>query len=253
MSRRKQPIPVKPKPKQVLKAVPTSPLSPLFAPSGKKKVLHVGCGAIDGGRLHRSFKNDAWQEIRVDSDSSMKPDLVAGMTKFPEVPDNSMDAIWSSHQIERVYDFETVQMLTEFLRVLKPGGYVFLGTTDMQKVAEFIAKGNMNKRLYQSPSGPITPNDVLYGYGKSLEAGELHKAHKTGYTAFSLRDKLLEAGFNNLKIQRDHLNLFAIAYKVPVQKDGKPKVEIIEPDINEIMTKRDAIDREPEIWNGLSL
>ncbi len=50
--------------------------------------------------------------------------------------------------------------------------------------------------LYTSPVGPITPHDVLYGYGVEIErSGQDFYAHKTGFTEKSLFRMLEQAGF----------------------------------------------------------
>ena len=44
--------------------------------------------------------------------------------------------------------------------------------------------------LYQSPEGPITVRDVIYGYGAEIErSGNDFYAHKTGFTKKSLLSK----------------------------------------------------------------
>jgi hypothetical protein len=51
--------------------------------------------------------------------------------------------------------------------------------------------------LYQSPSGPIAVQDVIYGYGKEIETtGNDFYAHKTGFTPKSLHSALERAGFS---------------------------------------------------------
>jgi hypothetical protein len=50
--------------------------------------------------------------------------------------------------------------------------------------------------LYESASGPITVQDVLYGFGREIEqSGQDFYAHKTGFTPKSLHRALEHAGF----------------------------------------------------------
>lgn len=60
-------------------------------------VLHVGCGLkrIDA----TPFAQLPWQEIRLDIDPSVSPDVVGTMTAMPEVPAASVDAVFSSHPV----------------------------------------------------------------------------------------------------------------------------------------------------------
>jgi len=46
-----------------------------------------------------------------------------------------------------------------------------------------------------SPAGPISPIDILWGHRLSLARGNYYMAHKVGFTAQSLTQALLEAGF----------------------------------------------------------
>ena len=56
----------------------------------KKVVLHVGCG-IRG--LHPSFKPEQWQELRLDINPDVKPDIVSSITDMKDVSDESVHAI----------------------------------------------------------------------------------------------------------------------------------------------------------------
>ena len=84
----------------------------------RKRVLHVGCGIYAEEKLHGVFRGSDWQEIRVDIDPAVKPDIQASITDLRKhVLDASVDAIWSSHNIEHVYDHEVDRVLREFVRV----------------------------------------------------------------------------------------------------------------------------------------
>ena len=178
-----------------------------------KRVLHVGCGAKNPEKLHKTFRSPDWEEVRLDIDPAVKPDIVGTMTGMPTIADGSYDAVWSSHNVEHLYAHEVPVAFAEFLRVLKPGGFVLLTMPDLQAVAEHIAKGNLEEPLYQSPAGPVTPIDVVYGYRPAVARGNLFMAHRTGFTADTLRTKLEAAGFQGLKVERDNLALWAVGYK----------------------------------------
>ena len=178
-----------------------------------KRVLHVGCGARNPEKLHKTFRSPDWEEIRLDIDPAVKPDIVGTMTAMPTIADGSYDAVWSSHNVEHLYAHEVPVALAEFLRVLKPGGFALITLPDLQAVAEHIAKGNLEEPLYQSPAGPVCPVDIVYGYRPSVARGNVFMAHRTGFTADTLRTKLEAAGFQTVKVERDNLALWAIGYK----------------------------------------
>jgi predicted SAM-dependent methyltransferase len=179
----------------------------------QKIVLNVGCGYSARPGLHPAFQSDEWKELRLDIDPSVNPDIVCSMTDMHPVESNSIDAIWSSHNIEHLHRHEVPVALSEFMRVLQPGGQLVLAMPDLQKVAELVASDALEDEAYSSPAGPITPLDMIFGHTPSLARGNYYMAHKTGFTARTLGRLLAEAGFAGVTVQRDGFNLWARAYK----------------------------------------
>ena len=66
---------------------------------------------------------------------------------------------------------------------------------DLQIVCEAIVDDKLLQPLYESPSGPIAPIDILFGYRPSIAMGNEYMAHKGGFTYSVLNDAFLEAGF----------------------------------------------------------
>jgi SAM-dependent methyltransferase len=182
------------------------------APAGWKTVLNVGCGAPGKHNLHAAFRGGEWRELRLDIDPTVAPDILCSITDMRPVATGSIDAIWSSHNLEHLYRHEVPTALAEFVRVLRPGGEVLLTLPDLQRVAEMVAENGLEDEAYVSPSGPITPLDMLYGHSPSLSRGHLNMAHKCGFTARTLAQLLNEAGFAGVTVQRDAFALWARAY-----------------------------------------
>lgn len=177
-------------------------------------VLHVGCGYYNIETLHKTFQGPEWRELRLDINPAVNPDIVASMTDMPQVLSESVDAIWSSHNLEHLYPHEVPLALKEFYRVLKPGGTTLIALPDLQRVAEAVASDRLEDVLYNSPAGPISPIDIIYGYRPSLSAGNLYMAHKTGFTAKTIGQHLLSAGFTTVSVKGDeYYNLWATAVK----------------------------------------
>ena len=107
----------------------------------------------------------------------------------------SVDAIYSSHNIEHLYPHEVPLALNEFNRVLKDDGIVVLECPDLQQVCEAVANDKLLEPSYESPSGPISPIDMLFGYRPSLAKGNHYMAHKCGFTYSVLNQAFLQAGF----------------------------------------------------------
>lgn len=169
-----------------------------------KTVLHVGCGVADPGKLPADhFPAEAWRELRLDIDPSVQPDIVASITHMPEVEDGSVDAVWSSHNLEHLRAHEVPVALAEFHRVIRPGGFVLVTMPDLQRVAMLVAQGQLEEPAYMSAMGPISPLDILYGFRPSIAAGNDFMAHRTGFTAASLSRHLQSAGFVEITAQAD--------------------------------------------------
>lgn len=58
-------------------------------------VLHVGCGPTDLSHLPPLFHEGEWQEVRLDIDESVEPDIVASMLDLSIIDDGVMDAVYS--------------------------------------------------------------------------------------------------------------------------------------------------------------
>jgi ubiquinone/menaquinone biosynthesis C-methylase UbiE len=184
-----------------------------------KTVLHVGCSQANPAKLHKTFRTGAWREIRLDIDRNVQPDIVASITEMGPVAGASVDAVWSSHNLEHLYPHEVERALREFCRVLKADGFALITLPDLRRVAELIVQDKLDDPAYVSPAGPITPLDMLYGHRASLAKGNLFMAHHTGFTAKTLGQALIRAGFAEAKVKRDDsFNLWAIGYKQPQPK-----------------------------------
>jgi protein O-GlcNAc transferase len=191
--------------------------------SGLKTVLHVGPGHRNSGaKLPEGFSADAWREIRLDIDPSNEPDILGSMLDMSAVEADSVDAIYSAHNIEHVFAHEVPLVLGEFLRVLKPTGLVVITCPDLQAVCALVADNKLTEAAYTSKAGPITPLDILYGHGAAVEAGYHFMAHKTGFTEKSLTQALVTAGFKHVASKRrlHGLDIWAVATKEAISHDA---------------------------------
>ncbi len=179
----------------------------------QKLLLHVGCGSPDPNKLPQQFRSPEWREVRLDIDPSVQPDLIGSITDLSAVGASSVDVVYSSHNLEHIYHHEVPTALSEFYRVLKPGGYALITLPDLRRVAEQVAQGKLEEPLYVSAAGPIAAIDILYGYGYDIARGNHFMAHKTGFTAKTLAEKLRQAGFSKVEVTEDDLNLWATATK----------------------------------------
>jgi len=186
-----------------------------------KSFLHVGCGPKYKSQTTKGFNTDEWQEIRFDIDESVNPDVVGTMTNMSAIADGSVDAVFSSHNIEHLYPHEVQIALGEFIRVLKPDGFAVITCPDLQSVCALIAEDKLTDAAYTSPAGPIAPLDILYGHRASMTRGNLYMAHRCGFTKKSLSIDLQMAGFGNAGViaRPENFDLWAIATKKAISHE----------------------------------
>jgi len=118
------------------------------------------------------------------------------------VEDASCDAIWASHVLEHLSSLQVPLALREFHRVLSPAGFALMRSPDIEAVAELILEGRIADVIYESPAGPITPLDMLYGHGASIARGDQAMRHATAFTEDLMGQSLLSAGFPEVRTTR---------------------------------------------------
>jgi len=178
--------------------------------------LHVGCGQKRKERTTHGFNTDAWSEIRLDIDPSVFPDVTGTMTDMSAVGSGSVDAIFSSHNIEHLYPHEVPVALAEFHRVLSEDGFAVITCPDLRSVCALVADDKLTEPAYTSPAGPIAPIDILYGFRAPMARGNLYMAHRCGFTQRVLTGTLQAAGFASVSSQSrpaPYFDLWAIGSK----------------------------------------
>lgn len=171
---------------------------------GLPVVLHVGCGSVEAGKLpDQFFTPGEWRELRYDIDPNVAPDIIGSITDMGGVPTASVDAVWSSHNVEHLYPHEVPVALAEFRRVLKPGAFALITLPDLQQVAELVAAGKLEEPAYMSDAGPIAPIDIIFGWRLPMAMGNLYMAHRTGFVQNSLKKAMDDAGFVGTNVIRD--------------------------------------------------
>jgi SAM-dependent methyltransferase len=151
-------------------------------------ILHVGSG-------HASLPTwcDGLAETRLDIDPGCKPDIIAPMTDMGDI--GPFDVLYCSHALEHLYPHDVAAALAEFRRVLKPGGAMVVFVPDLEDVQA------TEDVVYQSPCGPITGLDMIYGKVSYL-ADAPFMAHHTGFVRDTLAKTLEAAGFSGVTVLR---------------------------------------------------
>jgi SAM-dependent methyltransferase len=165
----------------------------------KRRMLHIGCGTTP---LPEPFASE-FDEIRVDIDPAVKPDIVAGMTDLGQI--GEYEALYCCHALEHLYPYEVLAAVKEFARVLKPGGFAVVVVPDLEGV-----KPN-DEPISDDPKwAGVTGLHLLYG--KST-AETPWMAHHSGFIESTLRDVMV-AAFAQAKVSRDeNFQLVAVGVK----------------------------------------
>jgi SAM-dependent methyltransferase len=180
--------------------------------------LHVGCGPARKQHTTTTFAGPDWRELRLDINPEVSPDIVGTMTDMAEVPTASVDAIYSSHNIEHLFAHEVPLALAEFIRVLRPDGFLVITCPDLQSIAALVAEDKLTEAACISPIGPIAPIDMIYGHRPQIAAGNLFMAHRCGFTRRVLENTLRAAGFIAMASATrytPHYDIWVVAMKRP--------------------------------------
>jgi predicted SAM-dependent methyltransferase len=143
-------------------------------PETKELNLHLGCGSIN----HPEFVN-------IDGLPAPHIHYIRSLDNLSIFKDHSVDLIYSSHCLEHFSHKKTLQILTEWNRVLKRGGILRLAVPDFDVLM----------KVYQETGNDIKPIlGVLMG-GQDYK----YNFHMAAFNGQSLRDLLIEAGFSDVK------------------------------------------------------
>ena len=155
----------------------SKPATRMFA-HGKKKILDLGCGLTK-----QVFKDGI--PIRVDIRDEAEPDYRCDLRALP-FKDEYADIIHSSQTLEHFDRKEVMDVLDEWLRVLKYKGELRLEVPNLEYTAKEILK-----------SGGLSEAgmDILYGQQKYAE-----DFHKCGFTPALLKHVLQAKGMKVKKI-----------------------------------------------------
>jgi hypothetical protein len=177
-----------------------------------RRVLNAGSGFQSDRQLHPVFSGNKWQQVSVDIDPHTKPNIVSSITDLNEfVLTGSFDAVWCSHTLEHLFAHEVPMAISEFRRSLKQDGFALIRSPDLEAAAALIVKHGIQHIAYQSPAGPITPLEMLFGHTASIARGRTSMGHKTGFTSASLGKLLLDGGFTTVFVKQDNFDLWALA------------------------------------------
>jgi hypothetical protein len=176
--------------------------------------VNVGCGPVRSGALPDYFSD--WRTLRVDIDASVDPDIIADATDLSAIKGGTVDAIWSAHCIEHLYQHDVTRALTEFYRLLSNTGFVCVIVPDLQSIARYVADDRLHEVIYESAAGPITAHDILFGHGRAIAEGHTSMAHHCGFTPTLIIQFFKSVPFADIFVRRrPTLELAVVAKRTP--------------------------------------
>jgi predicted SAM-dependent methyltransferase len=152
------------------------------------------------------------KEIRVDLDESCNPDIISNIEDLPQIKNESVDLVYSSHSLEHIYFHKVPQCLSEWYRVIKKGGEVRIIVPNLKIPAQLVVEGKILEKMYDSPDGSVSAIDMFYGHRNHVRQNEF-MAHKTGFTKESAEQILHELGYNRSSVTEHDTNLLIRIFK----------------------------------------
>lgn len=145
--------------------------------------LHLGCGS----KRWPGF-------INIDIPGS-GADVECDIRRLP-YDDNSVEQIHAIHVFEHLYYQEAVKVLSEWLRVLQPGGMLALELPCWDKVADLIKQGETRPQLVRWP---------LHG-DPGTHRGEAD-VHKWCWSVDELAGALSRAGYQRARVMEPQFHV----------------------------------------------
>lgn len=119
--------------------------------------------------------------INVDAEiCGTPPDVISDIRKL-DLPDNYADEILAVHLIEHINRWEVDDMLRDWIRVLKPGGWLIVECPNIMTACKAIVARGERSTVMES-----TPETMWELYGSPYYKSEF-MSHKWGYTPTSLK------------------------------------------------------------------
>ncbi|MDZ4254087.1 MAG: FkbM family methyltransferase [Sulfuritalea sp.] len=184
-----------------------------------KRVLNVG-----GNSKNISIPSiyDEWENVLLDIDPACNPDVLCDAREIGTLIDGHYDSVYCEHNLEHYHHHDVARVLAGFCHVLNDDGFVYIRVPDIAWLMREVAEKDLDigDVLYQSPSGPITVRDVVYGYGEEIERSDNDFfAHKTGFSKSTLTSAMQAAGFQWVFANCSNIEIAAIGFKQTPTRD----------------------------------
>ena len=130
----------------------------------------------------------------VESRAGKRPDVLCDLRRLTPFEDGSVDEVLAVHVIEHLWRWESLDILTEWVRVLRPGGKMILECPNLITACEeFLKNPNV-----ASSTGIEGQKTMWVFYGDPSWQDPI-MVHRWGYTPASLTRLMRYAGLTNVR------------------------------------------------------
>ena len=143
--------------------------------------LNLGCG----DKILPGYVNVDVAPAR----AGQKPDVICDLHELTPFEDETADEILAVHVVEHFWRWEVVDVLKEWMRVLKTGGPMILECPNLQSACQQFLR---DPEAFAGP-GPEGQRTMWVFYGDPRWRDPL-MVHRWGYTPRSLGQVMAEAG-----------------------------------------------------------
>jgi ubiquinone/menaquinone biosynthesis C-methylase UbiE len=171
-----------------LQATPQSASPAVVAPAAAPIRLNLGCGDM----LLPGYVN---VDVAMER-AGKQPDVCCDVRNLSAFPDNHADEVMAIHVIEHFYRWEVVDLLKEWVRVLKPGGKLVLECPNLLAACEALIK---NPEMAARPDQ--AGNRTMWCFYGDPGWKDPLMCHRWLYTPQSLAQVMAEAGLGELSQQ----------------------------------------------------
>jgi SAM-dependent methyltransferase len=156
------------------------------APASRPLQLNLGCG----DKILPNYINVDVVEAREDA----VPDVVCDLHQLTPFADNAVDEILSVHVVEHFWRWDVLDVLKEWVRVLKPGGKMILECPNLESACRHFLE-DPAVRAREDKRGQ---RSMWVFYGDPVWKDPL-MIHRWGYTPDSLAVLMRDAGLVNVQ------------------------------------------------------
>ncbi len=150
--------------------------------------LHLGCG----GEKWKDFLNVDLNPAKPGEKDSSRNGCVAEVfadMRNLGLPDNCVDEIFTSHTIDHFTRWEGLDMIKDWLRMLKPGGRIVMEAADFRRCILWLFHPSKRKRYLARTQF----------YGNQWDRIE-YETHRYLWSSNELRNELLKLGFSKVTV-----------------------------------------------------